>query len=108
MGVSETVQDQAELRDFVRSPSLPADAARKALALGSFYKKGATPVSGLDVGSHPNLSRVDGRIVDPVRYAIQGLREWRAKIRGRAAENRSGIVEGRVTLPSGARYRKHA
>lgn len=108
MGVSESVHDEGDLRAFIRSPSLPADAARKALALGSFFKVGATPVVGLDVGPHPNLSRVDGRIVDPVRYAVQVARGWAAKLRGRAPANRSGIVEGRVALPSGERYRKHA
>lgn len=104
MGVSESVHDEEALRLFVRSPSLPPDARRNALKLGSLYKKGATPVLGLDVGAHPNLSRVDGRIVDPVRYAVQLVRGWAARLGGRSAENRSGIVEGRVTLPSGARY----
>jgi hypothetical protein len=105
MGVSEAVQDAEQLRRFVRSPSLPEDAARNALKLGSFYKNGGTRVVGLDVGSHPNFSRIDGRIVDPVRHAIQLAREWGAKLRGRAPENRSGIVKGLALLPSGARYR---
>jgi len=105
MSVSDTVADEQQLHEFVRSPSLPPDAARKALALGSFYKRGATPVIGLDVGEHPNLSRVDGRIVDPVRFAVQRARGWATRLGGRAPANRSGIVEGRVTLPSGARYR---
>ena len=105
MGVSDTVEDERQLRAFVRSPSLRPDAARKALALGSFYKRGATPVIGLDVGAHPNLARIDGRIVDPVRYAVQRARGWATRLGGRAPANRSGIVEGRVTLPSGARYR---
>jgi hypothetical protein len=105
MGVSSTVEDELQLREFVRAPSLPLDAARKALALGSFYKRGATPVIGLDVGEHPNLARIDGRIVDPVRYAVQRARGWAGRLGGRVPANRSGIIEGRVTLPSGARYR---
>jgi hypothetical protein len=104
MGVSEMVNDEAELRQFIRAPALPPDARRNALRLGSFYKKGATPVVGLDVGAHPNLSRIDGMIVDPVRYAVQVVRGWAARLAGRVPENRSGMVEGRVTLPSGARY----
>lgn len=108
MGASASIEDEEELRAFVRSPSLPSDARQIALALGSFYKKGATPVSGLDPAAHPNFSRIDGRIVDPVRYAIQRARGAVSRLTGRAAENRSGIVEGRVTLPSGDRYRNAA
>ena len=108
MGASASIDDEEELRAFVRAPSLPPDARRIALALGSFYKKGATPVRGLDPAAHPNLSRIDGRVVDPVRYAIQRARELVGRLTGRATENRSGIVEGRVTLPSGDRYRKAA
>ena len=108
MGASATIGDEEELGAFVRSPSLPRGARRIALALGSFYKKGATPVSGLDPAAHPNLSLIDGRIVDPIRYAVQRARELVGRMTGRAAENRSGIVEGRVTLPSGRRYRNAA
>ena len=66
---------------------------------------GATPIGGLDVSSHPNFARIDGRIVDPVRFAAQLASLWAARLAGRSIENRSGIIEGRVTLPSGARYR---
>jgi hypothetical protein len=105
LGVAPVVQGAAELRAFILSPWLPPDARAKALRLGAFYKNGATPVRGLDPASHPNFARIDRRIVDPVRYATQLLREAAAKLRARSAENRSGIVDGRVTLPSGARYR---
>jgi hypothetical protein len=105
MGAAPIVRTEDDLRQFIRAPHLPADARRNALKLGSFYKNGATPVEGLDPGSHPNFARIDGRIVDPVRYALQRVRETVAGLSGKKAENRSGIVEGRVALPSGARYR---
>jgi hypothetical protein len=108
LGVAPVVADEEELRAFIRLPHLLPDAGKNALRLGSFFKNGATPVHGLDVGSHPNFARIDGRIVDPVRYAAQTLREWASNLSGREAENRSGIVEGRVTLPSGPRYRRSA
>jgi hypothetical protein len=105
LGVAPTVNNADQFRAFIRDPHLLPNARNNALKLGSFFKKGATPIEGLDVGSHPNFARIDGRIVDPVRYTAQRAREWVAKIFGRSVENRSGMIDGRVTLPSGARYR---
>jgi hypothetical protein len=107
LGASAVASTEAELARFVEQPHLPQDARRQALHFGSVQKLGATPVEGLDPGSHPNFARIDGRIVDPVRYAVQRAREWAAGIVARPIENRSGIIDGRVVLPSGPRYRLH-
>lgn len=104
LGVAPAVKDAKQLRAFITAPTLLPHAGHNALRLGSFFKKGATPVPGLDVGRHPNFARIDGRIVDPLRYAAQLAREWSAQLMGRSAEDRSGMIGGRVTLPSGARY----
>lgn len=106
LGAACVVESADGLRQFIRAPFLPADARANALKLGSFYKVGANPIHGLDPGRHPNLARIDGRIVDPVRYALQRVRETAAALTGGSPENRSGMVEGRVALPSGARYRR--
>ena len=105
LGVAPTVKNSEELRAFIGSPFLLQDAPSNALKLGSFFKKGAQPIIGLEVGSHPSFARIDGRIVDPVRCAVQTARAFAARISGSRVDDRSGMVEGRVTLPSGIRYR---
>ena len=108
LGVAPVVKNAAQLRSFIAAPRLLPDAGRNALKLGSFFKRGAAPVSGLEIGRHPNFARIDGRIVDPIRCASQHLREWVAR-HGRTSDaDRSGMIDGRVTLPSGTRYSRSA
>jgi hypothetical protein len=107
LGASVKVLSEADFAEFVDQPYLPEGARRQALHFGSIQKCGATPVRGLHPGSHPNFARIDGRIVDPLRYAVQCAREWTGRMLARPVENRSGIINGRVTLPSGSRYHLH-
>lgn len=106
MGASVRVDTSADLAAFVDRPALPDGAREAALHFGSVQKSGARPIEGLDPGTHPSFARIDGRIVDPVRFTIQRARDVAARLAGRATENRSGIVDGRVLLPSGEQYRK--
>jgi hypothetical protein len=107
LGASVKVLSEADFAEFVDQPYFPEGARRQALHFGSIQKCGATPVRGLHPGSHPNFARIDGRIVDPLRYAVQCAREWTGRMLARPVENRSGIINGRVTLPSGSRYHLH-
>lgn len=107
LSASAVVQDQREIAEFLSAPHLPDRALDQALLYGSFYRNGGgIEVSDLDVGCHPNFARIDGRIVDPIRYVAQSLRTAAAKAFGSEPSNRSGIVDGRVVLPSGKQYAK--
>ncbi|MFL6763151.1 MAG: hypothetical protein ACJ8FB_11430 [Sphingomicrobium sp.] len=105
LGASVVANTPDELARFVAQPRLPADAREAALLFGSFYRTGGTPLPELDVGIHPNLARIGGRIVDPVRYAAQKLRFLlRSPGDPRALDIRSGMQGGRVLLPPGTDY----
>ena len=95
-----------ELAHFIADPQLPANAQERALLFGSFYRTGGKLLPELDVGSHPNLARIDGRIVDPIRYAAQKMR---FRFGGqpddpRALDVKSGLQAGRVVLAPGTNY----
>lgn len=104
LGASTRVDDAAGVDAFIADPHLPEDAYDRALWYGSFMKRAGTPISDLDVGSHPNYARIDGITVDRVRSAAQRVRSLAAAVRGRPLRNKSGIVAGKVILPSGPRY----
>lgn len=63
----------------------------------------------LDVGFHPNFARIDGRFVEPVRYAAQKLRFlFHLPTDPGALDFRSGMQRDRVLLPPGTNYGKAA
>jgi hypothetical protein len=80
------------------------------LLFGSFYKSAGKPLPELDVGLRPNLARIAGRIVDPVRYAFEKLKSPFADppSDSTALDLKSGMQAGRVVLASGSDYGKAA
>jgi hypothetical protein len=95
LGASAEVMTFAELGRFVASPEMPPDAREKTLIYGSFNKVSGTLLEELDVGRHPNLARIDGRIVDPLRAGVQRLRELGRRHQG---HGHAGFVDGKVIV----------
>jgi len=106
LGASVVANTPGELAGFVAEPRLPPNARERALLFGSFYRMGGKPLAELDVGIHPNLACIDGRVVDPVRYAVQKLRFLLRPPAAdpRALDVKSGMQAGRVLLPPGTDY----
>ena len=106
LGATVELDTAEEIGAFVADPRSPPNARAGALLYGSFYKSGGTLLPEFDVGSHPNFARINGRIVDPVRFAVQKLRFFfRPPPADPAAlDVRSGMQAGRVLLPPGTDY----
>jgi hypothetical protein len=106
LGATAIANTVDELRRFVSDPRLPPNARERALLFGSFYKSAGKPLPELDVGIHPNMARIDGRIVDPIRYAVQKLRFLfrPPPVDPTALDIKSGLQAGRVILPPGTDY----
>lgn len=106
IGASAEANSASELEEFVASPSLPPGARNRALMFGSFYKRGGKLLPELGVGIHPSMARIDGRIVDPVRYLAQKLRFALRPLGDDpdALDIRSGMQAGRVVLAPGTDY----
>jgi hypothetical protein len=105
IGASVVADTPDDLANFVTAPRLTPEAREAALLFGSFYRTGGTPLPELDVGAHPNLARIDGRIVDPVRHAVQKLRFLgKPPSDPGALDIKSGMQGGRVLLPPGTNY----
>jgi len=106
IGASVVANATDDLARFVAEPQRTPKAREAALLFGSFYRTGGKPLPELDVGVHPNVARIDGRIVDPVRYAAQRLRFLvRPPAESGALDIKSGMQGGRVLLPPGTDYR---
>jgi hypothetical protein len=95
IGASARVMTRAELRTFVDTASLPERAKEQALIYGSFNKVSGTLLEELDTGRHPNFARIDGKIVDPVRAAVQLVRELS---RRRQDHSSAGFADGKVIV----------
>ena len=105
LGASVVASTAGDLARFVAEPRLPPGARQRALLFGSFYKSGGKVLPELDVGVHPNLARIGGRIVDPIRYAMQKLRFLvRPPTDPNALDIKSGLQAGRVVLAPGTDY----
>lgn len=105
LGASVVTNTPEELGNFVANPHLPREGRQRALLFGSFYRAGGKRLTELDVGSHPNLARLGGRVVDPIRYAVQKLRYVRQRpCDPTALDVKSGMQAGRVLLPPGTDY----
>jgi hypothetical protein len=105
LGASVVAGTGDDLARFVADPHLPPSARQRALLFGSFYKRGGQLLAELDVGIHPNFARIGGRIVDPIRYAVQKLRFLvRPAKDANALDIRSGLQAGRVVLAPGTDY----
>ncbi len=106
LGASIEANTIDELVSFMAKPRPLPDARERAMLFGSFYKRAGKPLPELDVGAHPNLARIDGRIVDRVRYPLQKLRfllSGQSHDPG-ALDVRSGTQAGRVVLATGTDY----
>jgi hypothetical protein len=104
LGASAVANTPDELAVFLAAPRLLPEARERALLFGSFYRIGGKLLPELDVGTHPNLARIGGRVVDPIRSTVQKLRFlFTAAVPG-ALDIRSGMQEGRVLLPPGTDY----
>jgi hypothetical protein len=105
LGASVVANTADDLARFIAGPRLPPDARQRAVLFGSFYKTGGKLLPELDVGIHPNLTRIDGRVVDPIRYAVQKLRFLlRPPSDPQALDIKSGLQAGRVILAPGTDY----
>ena len=106
IGASVVANTAEEIARFIAHPVLRANARDRALVYGSFYKRGGKLLPALDVGIHPNLARLNGEVVDPIRYAVQKLRFLlsSAEHDPLALDIRSGLQAGRVLLPPGSDY----
>jgi hypothetical protein len=110
LGISSVANNREDLAHFLAEPRLAPNARQRALLFGSFYKSAGKPLPELDVGLRPNLARIAGRIVDPVRYAFEKLRSPFADrpSDSTALDLKSGMQAGRVVLASGSDYGKAA
>jgi hypothetical protein len=105
IGASVVANTSEELNQFVAEPRLTPNARDAALMFGSFYRTGGKALPELDVGIHPNLAKIGGRVVDPVRSAAQKLRFMlRPPGDPNTLDVRSGMQGGRVLLPPGTDY----
>jgi hypothetical protein len=95
IGAMAKVMDAAEMAAFVANPGLPEGAREKAMRYGSYARRAGKPLPEYDVGSHPNYARIGGRIVDPLRYGAQRVRERLGKGGGPW-----GMVGGKAILES--------
>lgn len=95
IGASTMVMSENDLRAFVEAPSLPESAKERTLIYGSFNKVSGTLLEELDIGRHPNLARINGRVVDPIRAAAQRLRET---ARQRQDHSSVGFAGGKVIV----------
>lgn len=75
IGSTTTILTREQLHDFVRVPRLNPNARKLALRYGSYARRGGELLPEYHVGSHPYCDRIDGRIVDPFRYAYHQIRE---------------------------------
>jgi hypothetical protein len=106
LGACAVANTAEDLAAFIVEPRSLPNAREAALRFGSFYRTAGKLLPELDVGIHPSLARIDGRIVDPVRYAAQRLRFL---LRSPppdplALDIRSGLQAGRVVLAPGTDY----
>jgi hypothetical protein len=106
IGASAVANTAEDLTAFISEPRLPPNARDRALLFGSFYRSAGKLLPEVNVGLHPNLARIDGRVVDPIRYAVQKLRFLIRPPRGdpQALDIRSGLQAGRVVLAPGTDY----
>jgi hypothetical protein len=106
LGASVIANAAEDLARFIAEPRLPPKAKDRALLFGSFYRVGGKLLEELDVGLHPNLARVEGRVVDPIRFAAQKLRFLLRPPHGdpQALDIKSGLQAGRVVLAPGTDY----
>lgn len=106
LGAAAAADTRAELAQFIAEPHLLPGARDAALRFGSFHRTGGKLLPELDVGIHPNLARIGGRVVDPIRYAAQKLRFLLRPppTDPSALDLRSGMQAGRVLLPPGRNY----
>jgi hypothetical protein len=106
IGACTSANTRDELDAFLAEPRRLPTAREAALRFGSFYRTAGKLLPELDVGIHPNMARIDGRIVDPIRYAAQKLRFlFRSPAPDPLAlDVRSGLHAGRVVLPPGTDY----
>jgi len=106
LGASVAADTAEDLARFIAEPHLPPHARERALRFGSFYRSAGKLLPELDVGIHPNLARIDGRVVDPIRYAVQKLRfMFRPPVTDpNALDIKSGLQAGRVVLAPGTDY----
>jgi len=75
LGAVTTVRTAAEMAAFLEAPRLAPSAQERAIRYGAYASGAGKELPSLDVGRHPDLARIDGRIVDPVRYALRKVRD---------------------------------
>jgi hypothetical protein len=92
LGAMDRVMSAEDVARFIAAPALPPGAREGALRYGSYVRRAGRPLPRLDMGRHPHHSRLDGRIVDPVRHAFQRARETIRRDRG------SQMRHGKIVL----------
>lgn len=74
MGASVPSVNEADLARFVASPTLPDDARERAIMFGSYSRQGGIPLPGYELRGHISQARLNGRVLDPVRFLAHPLR----------------------------------
>lgn len=76
MGASTITNNPAELDAFIADPKVLPNAKDSALVYGSFYKRGGHALPDFDVGAGLSNAKLNGRIVDPIRFVVHPIRAW--------------------------------
>lgn len=74
MGASVVCDTAADLAAFIAAPKLPDHARRQAIVYGSYNRVGGIPLPGYEMRGHLSKATLHGRILDPVRYVTQPVR----------------------------------
>lgn len=74
LGITVAGQNAGDIGRFVEAPYCLAGSRPAAIAYGSFAKRSGTPVCGYSEEDGFESARIDGRIVDPIRY-------WTARLK---------------------------
>jgi hypothetical protein len=74
IGATASIISEADVQRFIANPNIPDGAREQALRYGSYARAGGEPLPELDPGTHPDYSRIDGRVVDPVRFMARRVR----------------------------------
>ncbi|HEX8578753.1 MAG TPA: hypothetical protein VF655_04070 [Allosphingosinicella sp.] len=94
LGAMPHVMNEVEVAAFIAAPALPDDALEGALLYGSYIRRAGTALPELDIGRHPHYARIDGKVVDPLRYGFQRTRDVLTRDRAGAA----GVLNGKVMI----------
>ena len=74
LGATTTIASVDDIGQMIDDPVVLGGAREAALRYASFVSTAGTSLPTIDYGTHPDFARVDGRIVDPIRYVARRVR----------------------------------